>query len=142
MAKKTASKAVRKLQKKIGTVGMVLTILALVIGIAIGVVLAISKTGKDDFYLTGDKDIIIVAGETKSWSSLRGDFYAVHLGKNVKMKVMVNPSFEVGEDGNVTLEEGTYYISYTMPALFGTQEVVLYRTITVIPELTGGDSNG
>ena len=67
MAKKTASKAVKKLQKKIGTAGMVLTILALVIGIAIGAVLAYSKTGKDDFYLAGDKDIII-AGKTVAFS--------------------------------------------------------------------------
>lgn len=142
MAKNTAKKAVKKLQKKIGPVGIALVIIALVVGIGVGVFLSYIQTGEDDFYLLGDKNLEVMAGETIDYSTLKGDFYAVHMGKDVKNTIQVTPSFEVGVDGYVVLEEGTYCISYTMPSLFGTQEVVLYRTITVVSENAGGDSNG
>ena len=144
MAKKSTSKAVKKLQKKIGTGGIVLVLLALVIGIGGGAFLAHHITKNDDFYLTGDSELVVIAGERQNYATLRGDYYAMSMGKNVRSDVVVTPSFEVEADGTVVLDAGVYYISYALPTLFGTQEIVKYRTITVIPAATsiqGGGTN-
>ena len=142
MAKKSTSRAVKKLQKKIGAGGIILVLLALLIGVGAGAFLAYTMTKNDDFYLTGDSEITVFAGQKQSYASLRGDYYAVSMGKNVRADVVVTPSFEVGADGTVVLEPGVYYISYTLPCLFGTQEVVKYKTITVLPAPTATQGGG
>ncbi len=142
MAKKSTSKAVKKLQKKIGTGGIILVLVVLLLSAGAGAYLSYTITKNDDFYLTSDSEVVLIAGEKQTYATLRGDYYAMSMGKNVRGDVVVTPSFEVEEDGTVTFEPGVYYISYTLPMAFGTQEVVKYKTITVIPTPNASQGGG
>ena len=140
MAKKKTNAAAKKLQKKIGTGGVVLVALTFVIALALGAFVSYTMTKNDDFYLTTPEEQLLIAGVAYDYTTIRGDFYAVSMGKNVRGDVVVTPSFDVGEDGKVTFEPGVYYISYTLPMAFGTREVVKYTTITVMPTVDGSTS--
>jgi hypothetical protein len=125
--KRTASKA----KKKLGTGAFVLLAVTLVVSIALGAALAHYVTRGDTFRLHSTETILLEAGQSYSYSDLLTDYDAVSLGRDVSASVTVTPSFEVASDGTVTLDAGTYYITYTMPVFFDLKQVDRIATIRV-----------
>ncbi len=148
-ASKQVRKTVRRTVRKQGSGAIVAMVIVFALALAAGVLVSRLLTKNDDFYLLTRKEQVLTAGTTYQMSELTAEYYAVSFGKDMSDRVAVTPSFEVAEDGSVTLAEGKYNITYTMPAFFGMTQIVRVAYITVVPAgdgtaltATGGASHG
>lgn len=150
MAKKTASipynnphlrrRAEQRL-KKLNRVTLVLAVLALLVGLAIGAAAAWKITANDGLTLTGEKHITYTVGEGGGSVVLpEAGFTAVSLGRDVAGSVSVETALEAVPDGFriSTAEPGVYAIVYTStdPLLRQVRQV---RVVTVLAD-EGGEA--
>ncbi|MBQ4324882.1 MAG: hypothetical protein IJC29_03715 [Clostridia bacterium] len=139
--KQTARKAAKKIVRYLGRGGAILLVLALAVGLAAGAGVGYFLSRENTVELVDYAPLELTEGERYDYADLLFECKAVFLGKDVSDRVTVTPSFEVAEDGSVTLEAGTYYISYRLDVLFGLRQVEQFAAVTVLPA-EGGNAHG
>ena len=131
--KRTAKKKI----KRIHPLSFVVWLLALAIGVAVGVGACAFLCRNDGFTLIGKSEITVPVEEGKTYEYTDKGVRAVSFGRDVSRRVQVETNMAELGDGEYSFDastEGVYYLIYTVDdARFG--EIRRIRTIVV-----GGES--
>ena len=131
--KRTAKKKI----KRIHPLSFVVWILALAIGVAVGVGACAFLCRNDGFTLIGKSEITVPVEEGKTYEYTDKGVRAVSFGRDISRRVQVETNITELGDGEYSFDastEGVYYLIYTVDdARFG--EIRRIRTIVV-----GGES--
>jgi hypothetical protein len=131
-----------KQMKKMNRLTIVLTVVALLIGLGAGALAARIMTKNDSFALLGEKTYTYTVGEGNG--SVRfadPGWHATAFGQDVGDKVVTTTNLTEDGDGYLvdTSKEGTYYISYSVSSI-RYKEVLLVRAIEV--KAASGEEGG
>ena len=131
--KRTAKKKI----KRIHPLSFVVWLLALAIGVAVGVGACAFLCRNDGFTLIGKSEITVPVEEGKTYEYTDKGVRAVSFGRDISRHVQVETNMTELGDGEYSFDastEGVYYLIYTVDdARFG--EIRRIRTIVV-----GGES--
>ena len=137
--KSTVGRQVRRTAKR-NPLAVIVLILALAIGLAVGYLACSALTKNDGFSLKGEKNVVYNVGEGGGSVTLKEDGWTLTaLGKDASGKVSVETDLQKTAGGYVvpTDEPGIYRIVYR-PTHFLFSKYSLVRTVTV-NAAEGGD---
>ena len=109
---KKAQKALKKLHKGY----LIVMVVTLLIGVAVGAYYAYTLTANDKFELIGEKSSTVRVGDTLSYTD--EGIKCTSMGKDVSDKVQIRTNMTRSADGKTftgsTDTEGEYFIEYTI----------------------------